>query len=239
MNLAEIKGTILTMTGGLSLDDNTLRAFITSGQKMLDRMSDFPHGQAEIPFTVNRGDYFLIFPTRVRIVHGVWIRETVADTGSPLNKKDYIILRALYPNPDLEDSYDLPRDFAFTTSIIASLGSPDMSQLAIPAQDVPLSSDDPYDYKGIVLGPTPDATYLVNVLCTAYSKELVADTDESFWSKHHPFALLNATMYKLEGFLRNSSSAKEYLAAAQQEVTGINFDNVEDELQDRPNYMGQ
>lgn len=239
MNLAEIKGLILSMTGGLDLEDNSLRSFISAGQKLLDRMSDFPHGQAEIPFTVNRGDYFLIFPTRVRIVHDCWLRETIADKGDPLNKREYTTLRALYPNPDVEAFFNKPRDYAFTTSIIASLGSPDVSQLSMPASDVPLASDDPYDYKGIVLGPTPDATYLVNILCTAYSKEMVKDDDESFWSKHHPFALLNATMYKIEGFLRNASSAKEYLAAAQQEINGINFDNVEDEMQDRPNYMGQ
>ena len=66
----------------------------------------------------------------------------------------------------------------------------------------------------------------------------MADDEESFWSKHHPTALFNAAMYKLEGFLRNSSSAREYLLAAQAEITGINYDAYEDEMQDRPNYMG-
>lgn len=239
MNLAEIKGMVLSGTGGLNLDDQTLSVFINEGQKVLDRMSDFPHAQAEIPFVVNRGDYFLIFPTRVRIVHDCWLRVATTDKGDPINKRDYIILRAMYPNPEVEEFFGTPRDYAFTTSIIASLGSPAVDQLSMPAQDVPLASNDPYDYKGIVLGPTPDATYLVNVLATAYSKPLVGDGDESFWSKHHPLALFNAAMYKIEGFLRNANSATTYLTAAQQEITGINFDHVEDEMQDRPNYMGQ
>ncbi len=239
MNLSEIRGLLLSGTGGLDIDMPAINLFINAGQKLLDRMSDFPHGQAEIPFTVNRGDYFLIFPTRVRIVHNCWLRETITDKGDPLNKRDYIVLRAMYPDPALESDWSRPRDYAFTTSIIASLGSPDVSQLSMPAEDVPLSSDDPYDYKGIVLGPTPDATYLVNILVTAYSKPLIKDDDESFWSKHHPTALFNAAMFKIEGFLRNASSAKDYLGAAQQEIGGINFDQISDELQDRPNYMGQ
>jgi hypothetical protein len=239
MNLAEIKGLLLAGCGGVDLDDNSLRLFIAEGQKVLDRMSDFPHGQAEIPFIVNRADYFLVFPTRVRIVHDCWIRAAVPDEPAPLNKRDYITLRALHPDPVSEDFYAMPRDFAFTTSIIASLGSPGVDQLVMSSADVPLASDDPYDYKGIVLGPTPDATYIINVLTTAYSKELIKDDDESFWSKHHPLALVNAAMFKLEGFLRNASSARDFLAAAQQEITGINFDAYEDEMQKRPNYMGQ
>ena len=89
------------------------------------------------------------------------------------------------------------------------------------------------DYKGLVVGPTADATYYINVLTTAYSIQLLLDSDESFWTKHHPMALYNAAMYKIEGLLRNVSSAKDYLAAAQQELMGINFDQYEDELQDR------
>lgn len=238
MNLAEIKGLILAGTGGLDLNDQSLGVFINEGQKLLDRMSDFPHGQAEIPFVVNRGDYFLIFPERVRIVHDCWLRLDTTETGDPINKRDYIVLRAMYPDPVTDTFFARPRDYAFTTSIIASLGSPAADQLVMPAADVPLASNDPYDYKGIVLGPTADATYIVNVLTTSYSRLLVKDDDESFWTKHHPLALFNASMYKIEGFLRNASSSKDYLMAAQQEIGGINFDHVEDEMQGRPNYMG-
>jgi hypothetical protein len=239
MNLAELKGLILGGTGGLDVDDNTLTVFINSGQQVLDRMSDFPHGQAEIPFTVNRGDYFLVFPERVRFVHDCWIRAALTDVGSPLNKRDYVVLRGMYPNPDLESAFALPRDYAFTPSLIASMGSPAVDALVMPSSDVPMASNDPYDYKGLVFGPTADATYYVNVLTTAYSKALIADTDESFWTKHYPMALYSAAMYKIEGFLRNSQSARAYLEAAQHDVSGINFDSVTDELQDRPNYMGQ
>ena len=236
MTLGEIKG--LLIDAGIALDGALLRTFINAGQKMLDRMSDFPHGQAEIAFTVNAADYFLVFPTRVRIVHGVWIKEATTDRGIALEKKDYVVLRAMYPNPSESSFYAKPLYYAHTTSIIASLGSPLIDELAMPVDDVPLSSDDPYDYKGLFLAPTPDTTYYLKVLVTAYSRELIADTEESFWSKHHPFALFNATMYKIEGFLRNANSAKDYLLAAQADITGVNYDSVEDELQDRPNYMG-
>lgn len=236
MTLGEMKG--LLIDAGMDFDGSLLRTFINAGQKMLDRMSDFPHAQGELAFTVAAGDYFMIFPTAVRLVHGVWIKEAVADAGEALEKLDYVALRATYPNPSESSFYAKPLYYAHTSSVVASLGSPLVDELAIPITDMPLSSEDTYDYKGIVLGPTPDTTYYLKLLCTVYTRELVDDTEESFWSLHHPTALFNATMYKMEGFLRNMNSAKDYLMAAQSDITGLNYDAVEDELQDRPNYMG-
>ena len=237
MNLSEITG--LLIDGGSAFEPTTLRTFINAAQKLLDRLGDFPKGQAEISFTINEGEYFLIFPTRVRMVHAVWLRETLADEGVPLDRKDYVVLRALYPNASESSFFATPLYYAHTPSVIASLGSPLIDELALPIDDIPVSIQDQHDYKGLVLAPTADQTYYIKTLVTAYSKELVAGTDESFWSKHHPLLLVSATMYKLEGFLRNASSAKDYLAEVQGELASLNFDAYEDEMQGRPNYMGQ
>ncbi len=237
MNLGEIIG--LLDEAGISLSAETMRLFINAGQKQLDRMSDFPHGQAEIPFNLNAGDYFLLFPTRVRIVHGCWLKETAADVGVALDKKDYVVLKALYPNQSEPSLFGTPTMFAHTSSIIASLGSPLPDELAMPADDVQMAANDPHDYKGLIIAPTPNQAFILKTLVTAYSVALVGDGDESFWTKHHPIALFNATMFKIEGFLRNASSAGDYLKAAQAEISEINFDAYEDEMQGRPNYMGQ
>ena len=174
------------------------------------------------------------------MVHGVWIRESETEVNPPrLEKRDLIEIRGLYPNPGSADGRGKPTDYAHTTSILASYGSPMMDEMDMPVDDVPVSIDDPWDYKGLIIGPTADATYYIDILGTAYSKELVADLDSNFWSKHHWSILVNATMFKIEGLLRNASSAKDFLAMTQQEINGVNFDSVEDELQDKPNYMGE
>lgn len=238
MNLAEIKGLVLE-AGINNLDENALRAFINSGQRLLDRVSDFPHQQGKLSFTLASGVYFLVFPSRLRIVHGVWRRD--AETGvdpERLEKVDLIELRGLYPLPSDSTFWGTPLYYAHTTSILASFGSPTIAELTMPVDSVPLATDDPYDYKGIMVGPTSDGVYYVDILGTAYSKELVADTDASFWSKHHPEILMNAVMFKIEGFLRSSSSAQSYFQALMNDIRYLNYDYVEDELQEKPNYMG-
>lgn len=239
MNLNEIKAIIVDGLGGTVLSDPTLIAFINAGSRMADRLSDFPHGQGKLSFTINLNDYFLVFPTRIRMVHGVWIKETTSEAEPPrLEKRDLITLRGLYPNPTATDKYGKPTDYAHTTSILASYGSPTIDEMAMPMDDIPVAVDDPYDYKGLIFGPTADATYYIDVLGTAYSAELRSGEDSNFWSKHHPLVLVNAALYKIEGLLRNASSAQNFLAVVQQEITGINFDSIEDELQDKPNYIG-
>jgi len=238
MNLAEIKGLIIE-AGIDNLNENVLRAFINAGQRMLDRLSDIPHQQGKLSFSPSAGVYFLVFPSRLRIVHAVWLRETDSgDEGVRLEKLDLVALRALYPFPSDSAFFSMPAYYAHTTSILASFGSPTAGELDIPSDEVPLASDDPYDYKGIMIGPTPDKEYYIDILGTAYTKELVSDEDTSFWTKHYPDILMNAIMFKVEGFLRNSSSAQAYFQALMNDVRYLNYDAVEDELQDRPNLMG-
>ena len=238
MNLGEMKALVIDTLGGTDMADPTLRAFINAGQSFLDRLSDFPHGQAKIAFQVDRGQYFLVFPTRARMIHEAWIRDTLLVAGDRLEKRNLIELMALYPKLSLESTYAKPIYYAYSTSIIASLGSPVVDELAMPIDALPVATDDPHDYRGLYIGPAPNATYYVDTLVTAYSKELVADTDASYWTKHYPLTLAKAVIYKVELFLRNMSSASDYLLATKNDVMGINFDSIEDELQDKPNYMG-
>jgi hypothetical protein len=236
VNLAEIKSLVVNAAGGLDMDQATLRAFINAGQGFLDRLSDFPHGQAKMSFEVAQGQYFLVFPTRVRMIHNVWRRLTLTEQGTRLEKKDQIELFGLYPN--LPQSSGPPAYYANSISVLGSLGSPSVGDLNMPIDNVPVSTDDPNDYRGMFIGPAPDQTYYIDVFVSAASIEMVADTDMSFWSKHFPLTLMYATLYKIEMFLRNAGSAKDYLEHITNDVRGINFDGFEDELQDKPNYMG-
>lgn len=238
MNLGEFKG-LLIQAGIDSLDENVLSAFINAGQKMCDRLADYPHTQGRLSFEILAGDYFLVFPVSIRLVHGVWIRDTeVAVGGTPLYKTDLTTLRGLYPQPDDSTFFGLPKYYAHMQSILAGFGSPTVDELAMPVGSIEVSTSDTYDYKGLVLGPSPDGPYFVDVLCTAYTKALVDDGDESFWTKHYPEILLNAVMFKVEGFLRNTSSATSYFQALQNDIRYLNYDAVDDEMRDKPNIAG-
>lgn len=238
MNLAEFKG-LMIEAGVDGLAESVMKSFINAGQRLLDRLCDYPHQQGTLTFTVAQGDFFLVFPSRVRIVHGVWLRDgLVGDEGTRLEKVDLIELRGFYPFPSDVTYQGTPSLYAHTTSVLASFGSPLVGELAVPTGDIDVSTDEPDDYKGLVLGPTPDATYYVDILCTAYSKELVDDLDMSFWTRHYPDILMNAVMFKIEGFFRNTSSSQSYFQAVMNDVRYLNYDAVEDELQDRPGLMG-
>jgi hypothetical protein len=82
------------------------------------------------------------------------------------------------------------------------------------------------EYSGLIILPSPETTIVVELWGKFYSPELSDDTDESYWSTNVPETLLQAALYRLEVFYRNTTGAQDYLMGIMSDLTDIDKDQV-------------
>lgn len=87
-------------------------------------------------------------------------------------------------------------------------------------------------YNGIVLMPPSDSTYAIEIEGHFYSATLTNDTDETFWTVQHPTLLYAAVMRELEIIHRNTEGRKDWEAAIQSMMVGLDMDGVAEESSD-------
>ncbi len=217
--------------------DNGADFYINAGQQRLDRMQDSGQMKAKYIKSVAAGT-IKVFVAGLRSVHKVWagnstdgltellrvsldwLREEYeeqlgdADQGTPI----YFAPAILRPYPDTATSTSLS-------------GYYDIDDLQLHAT-VP----DHFTYSGIIIAPPPDETYYISVYGTFYSPTLSATLagpvwtqTKSIWSECYPSILLKAALYELETFYRNTEGAKDWNAALQVDVTGLDMDYADQE----------
>jgi hypothetical protein len=94
-----------------------------------------------------------------------------------------------------------------------------------------------FNYHGIVIMPPPDVAYTVTIWGLFYSPTLSATLSgstwtqvKSYWTEVHPEVLIEAALFKLEGFYRNTDGAKDFKATLMEDVSGLDHDSVEEDL---------
>jgi len=84
---------------------------------------------------------------------------------------------------------------------------------------------------GILLAPLAKDSYAIRIVGEFRHAPLVNDEDENFWTEQHPEILALASLYKLEALAhRNSQGQTDYLNAINEQLLGIEFDTVRQEI---------
>jgi len=89
---------------------------------------------------------------------------------------------------------------------------------------------DTYDTGAIMWMPPTDAVYTLSILAQFYERELINGTDVNFWSSQFPETLIQAAMLMLERFYRNTEGVRDHQAAILDDLRGIDFEIVEEEI---------
>ena len=92
--------------------------------------------------------------------------------------------------------------------------------------------DSHYLYNGVLFFPPTDTQYMIETWAYFYSTTMSEDTHESYWSVQHPELLVMAAQCLVEKFNRNSEGVKDWTEAIKQELLGIEYDLIEEELVD-------
>lgn len=221
MNLLEIRTKLIELSGRYDLvvdtntyADNGADFFITAGQRFLDQLLDSPKSKATKPITIGTGDTTIDLP-RCRSVTHIWLE----DDG---NKR----FLGRVPFVDFQEYYG---DFSNVGE-----GLPKYYTIG-EARDADTPAITELKKRVILIGPKSDKDYTAYVKGKFYSYELSADEEFNFWSVEYPHTLIQAGLYMMERFYRNTQGTNDHLIAIQRDVQGIDHDVVEMDLQERTN----
>ena len=223
--------------------DNGADFFFEAGQKMLDMMQDSKKMQAKSVQLVTAGT-ILVKTTGLRSIIEVKVGTT--DVGLvPLERKTLSELKGYYEMQLSSVDQGEPAYFAPTslrpypdTTLAATWAS------YYDVDDVVLG-DTHYTYDGIILMPPPDGSYYVSIYGLYYSPTLTATCasgtwtqTKSFWSEVHPALLIQAALYELEVFYRNTEGAKDWDAALTKTMMQLDYDAAHGESVDINQMQG-
>jgi hypothetical protein len=222
-------------------EDSGADFFINAGQRYLDRLQDTGKMKAKHIQAVAAGT-IKVYTPGLRSLLEVYAGTTV-DGLIRLAKADLSYLRQEYGEQlsgvtQGTPSWYAPATFrpyvdASTTTTLS--GYYDIDDLILPVLTTPTH----YANTGIVIMPPPDKTYYVSIYGLFYSPTLSATLaagvwtqTTSFWLQVHEDILMQAAMYKLEVFYRNSEGAKDWKSALIGDVEGMDKDEALEESSD-------
>jgi hypothetical protein len=227
MTLLELREQFVKLSGRYDLVNDAISwadagadFFIRSGQDYLDRYYFNPKAVNTVFKSLAAGEWYMTFD-RCRAIKEVWINNTSG--RSQLTKKDMSWLYGKFPG--LISETDTGTPLYYCPAKLRSTAHADRTSLGIFFNYVEDSSD---ALSGILILVPPDETIVVELQGLFYSGLLAVDGDESYWSENWPAILIKAALYQVEVFNRNTEGMRDWKAAIEDELVGIDKDNIEE-----------
>ena len=214
MNLLEIRTDFIKKSGFRGLVksggyvDNGANTFIHSGQRLLDTLQPNPACVRSHLADLEADQYQVTF-SNCRVVSSVWVTDEDGGRNNQLTKKTVRELRALYPGPVADVDTGIPIHYAPLTGVEPSMQSAASTDYTGDFLDLLFGKA--YATSGIIVLPPADQVYTIEVNGRWFTKEMTADSDESWWSINRPDLLVLAAMCSREMFFRNTEGVKGYL----------------------------
>lgn len=215
--------------------DNGADFFINAGQMFLDRQaSSSSKSVAKFPSLVTAGTILIKTPG-LRAVKEVWAGNSV-DGLVELERHTIAELRSAYGEQLSSIDRDTPayyapctfRPYPDTVTSTTLTGYYDIDDLVL--------DNTHYTYRGIIIAPPPDTSFYVSIYGLFYSPTLSATVaagvwtqTKSYWSEVFPDILIQAALFKMETFYRNTEGAKDWKFSLDIDLAGLDKDEAEEE----------
>lgn len=242
MEYHDLRQKFVEMSGRYDLvnatwEDNGADFFINAGQRFLDRVSTYGKGAAKNVQPIAAGT-IIVKSANLRAVNNVWAGNST-DGLVKLTKYSLSELKEYYETQLSSVTQGTPaywapaylRPYPDTQTAAGWAGYYNIDDLVL--------DDAHYTYNGVIIAPPPDETYYISIEGKFYSPTLSATLagglwtqTKSYWTEVHPDILLEAALFKLETFYRNTEGAKDWKAGLTEDITGMDFDIVEESLRD-------
>lgn len=239
MNKKELRTKFVQLSGRYDLmkddySDNGADFFLENGQKFIDGLLGATNdeegpGMARFFKSLVTDDIGATFQN-CRAIKRVWLTDSTGQVE--LNKKTITWMKEnIYTKPFSDITVGVPQ--YYSPAMLRM--SPDASNLS--ASDID-AIDDYFDivltnqhrYRGVLIGPPCNGSYTLEVQGLFYTAWPSEETGETFWMYNHPDILIQAGIYKLETFMRNTEGMNDMLLALQMEVDNIDKDIVEEQI---------
>lgn len=221
MNLLEIRKWFIKDSGRYDLvtdpetcaQENGSDKYIQAGQRLLDSLLDSPKELVKVTKELAINASLISLP-RFRSIEFVWFENS--DGIRFLEKLTEIEIKERFPTSLDEIESGTPS--VYSLSILRSIEGNNEEQQRNTAIRI--------------LVPT-DTALEVTIIGSFPSDALKQNKDTNFWSLEYPETLVQAGLYSLERFYRNTQGMNDHMSAIMQDVRGIDFDVVKQEIADR------
>lgn len=220
MNLSELINQFKILSGRYDLVDENLpivKTFINQGSRFLDRSTHHQKSVATHFTFLNVDDFRASFP-QCRAVKEVWAVSTTKRWQLHVKPIQDILINYLSNNDYIESS--APLYYAPTLTRRIPEGA-DISGFTDYIKYLDAQTDVGHSYNAIVIVPPTDTKLMLDIRGLFYSKELINDNDENYWSVSHPLILLQAAIREMEIFNRKLGL---------ENLDEINKDLIEEEI---------
>jgi hypothetical protein len=226
MNLLDIRKHFRTLSGRYDLVDDdvsgTTNFLINEACKYLDRITEMQKTWG-VHFVEAPANSFRVAIPYCRAIKEVWL--ATSTERWQLEKKNIQDLIVEYLSSAPTSGTPLYYSPTLTRRIPEGV---DISAFSAYMNYMDTSMSVTHNYNAIVILPPTDVKLLVEVRGFFYSKELVADADQNYWTVVHPLTLLKAAMRELDIFNQNQGKTKLWNEALATEIDNINKDLVEE-----------
>jgi len=205
--------------------DNGADFFIYEGQKFLDRLNETQKSWAVCYRFVDVGFYRAHFPY-CRAIKEVWA--TSSSNRWQLRKKSLQDLISEYMS-------ELPSSRTPGTPLYYSPGitryipedeTADNFESFVGWVEIP--SGNAHEYNMVLLNVPTNEKLALEIKGLFYTKQLINDEDENYWSVNHPLLLIMAAMRQLEVVNRNTQGVNDWSNAIAVEMKQLGMDLVEE-----------
>lgn len=242
MNLGTGRAKFKTLTGNYSLvnsdgSDNGADYFLNQGQKWLDdNYYQYKADQVSI-HSVDAGDYLILLRYLKYIEPGGVTLVNSSGEISILSEVSIDDINYNFETPSMQGTGE-PSYWTYAPIRLAPLQQ-DYIQATVDAVDGTdvIQVGDSTPYVGILLTPTADATYSIQIRARFYEAPLVDDTDVSFWTTNHSYPWLLASIGTYYISLGNAKGAAEMFGQAQGFMRGLITDTIQRELSQHPSMQ--
>lgn len=226
MNLLAIRKHFRTLSGRYDLVDDdvsgTTNLLINEACRNLDRLTEMQKTWG-VHFVEAPANSFRVAIPYCRAIKEVWL--ATATERWQLEKKNIQDLIVEYLSSAPTAGTPLYYSPTLTKRIPEGV---DISAFSAYMNYMDTSTGLDHNHNAIVILPPTDVTLLVEVRGFFYSKELVLDTDQNYWTTVHPLTLLKASFRELDIFNQNQGKTKLWNEALASEIDNINKDLVEE-----------
>lgn len=228
MNLQQVREQFVRQTGRYDLItdaltfavDNGADFYIKAGQRMLDRMLEFPKDEGELTFTLATSAISKTIQN-VLSVRSVVSVDSSDSTIKYLTRKSMKEIRELYG--------DEVGNLANVTAAEPTVWSLGWLRTNVGSVSATIEGSG----KQLILMPPADRSYTIRLAGLFGSAALSANSSVSFWTVEHPDILVWASMYKLEVGYRNFEGSRTLLENIVEMVQDIDDVVVEQGLVER------
>ena len=207
----------------INFEDKGANFYIYSGQRWLERTYTIPESKAIRDVAIDIGNWYAILQD-CRTVDTIWFSST--EGRVLLVSASYINLRRVFKNNIATSQQGRFKYYAVTNLRRLPEVADQITIDVFGSIAYTVTNQSRYGRMAVVFSVPSDIAGNLEVSGDMLSPRLIDDDDQNYWTEEEPAILSLAAARCVEEFNRNQTGVKDYEAAIESEMLGLQLDQV-------------